>query len=79
MRPSQLPPESLQFRRLLIDALWGERGMYLTEDAFLGECLICGAPIGVTFHGRAPRATLRCHGGCTETELAERLGLAARS
>ncbi|MGZ4215469.1 MAG: hypothetical protein ACXVS6_15635 [Solirubrobacteraceae bacterium] len=81
VRRRQLRPESVRFRKRIIGAFWDHDrwGVYLSEDRFLGTCPICGAPVGVTFAGYAPRATLQCHGGCTEHEIADRLGLAVRS
>jgi hypothetical protein len=71
-----LSDEAVRFRRALIDALWSERQWgYVTEDVFIGECPVCGGPVGVHFAGYAPRATLRCHLGCTEQEIAEQLNL----
>lgn len=74
-----LSPEAHQLRTLVIDALWGDRGVYLDADRFVGTCPLCGAPIGVTFAGHAPRAALRCHNGCAEAEVAARLGLEVAS
>ncbi len=75
-----LSPESVRFRKSIIAALWTDHwGDYLDAERFLGECPVCGAPIGVTFAGFAPRASLDCHSGCTEREIADRLGLAVRS
>jgi hypothetical protein len=73
-----LSDEARNFRRLIIDTFWTDRALYVSADRFVGECVICGDPIGVEFHGFAARATLNCHGGCTESELAERLGLVVR-
>jgi hypothetical protein len=69
----------VKFRRLLIDKLGRDRYLYIAADHFVGECILCGEPIGVRFAGYAPRASLRCHGGCTEAELAELLQMAVRS
>ena len=67
--------EARKFRELIIDRLWGERGVYVNEDRFVGTCVICGGAIGVVFDGYAARAKLDCHTGCTEAELASQLGL----
>jgi hypothetical protein len=74
-----LNPAAVKFRRLLIDKLGRDRFNYLSADHFVGECILCGEAIGVRFAGYAPRATLNCHGGCTEAELAALLNLAVRS
>lgn len=79
--PRALSDEAIEFRRLLIDKFWPPNSAcfgYVDSNVFVGECVICGAPIGVHFAYRAPRAVLHCHGGCTEAELAEWLGLEAR-
>jgi hypothetical protein len=74
-----LPEASVQFRGLVIEALWDhERFGYIDADAFVGTCPVCGAAVGVRFHGHAPRADLNCHGGCREDEIAARLGLKVR-
>ena len=74
MTPPQLSPEAVRFRRLLIDALWTDNsGGYISADHFVGQCPICHGPVGVRFAGLAPRATLRCHNGCSEAEIATRL------
>lgn len=71
-----LSEEAVRFRKLLIDTLWDEsRFGYIDQDRFIGSCPICGFAIGVTFAGRAPRAALHCHGGCTEDEIASRIRL----
>ena len=70
-----LSSEAREFRELIIDRLWGEHGVYVDEDHFVGTCVICGDPIGVVFDGYAARAKLNCHTGCTEAELASQLGL----
>jgi hypothetical protein len=83
MTPLTLPEESVRFRRFLIDELWinaikrtGRRAFgYETEDVFWGRCPICGSHVEVCFAGLAPRATLDCEGGCTEDEIADRLGV----
>lgn len=67
---------SIRFRRIVISALWREDSFgYLDEDRFIGTCPLCGEAVGVTFAGRAPRASLNCHGGCSEAELAGSLKL----
>jgi hypothetical protein len=71
-----LSSEAVRFRSLLIDALWDDRRFgYVDSDCFIGSCVTCGAAIVVRFAGYAPRATLDCHGGCLEAEIAEALGL----
>lgn len=76
MTPRKLPPESVRFRGAIIDALWDKnRFGYVDENRFIGTCPVCGFAIGVHFAGHAPRATLHCHGGCTESEIAARLRL----
>ena len=75
----QLSHEAARFRRLIIDRLWdNDRSAYLTHASFTGVCPVCGHAAAVHFHGRAPRATLICHGGCLESEIAARIGLEAR-
>jgi hypothetical protein len=75
----QLSSESVRFRAALIRTLWDDDCFgYIDADRFLGTCPICGGAIGVSFHGHAPRATLNCHGGCTEGEVAARLELSVR-
>jgi hypothetical protein len=74
-----LPRESVRFRTFLIDKLWTEGAFgYITQDVFLGICPICGRAVTVKFAGFAPRATLHCHGECTEEEIGDRLGLKVR-
>lgn len=70
--------EARKFRELIIGRLWGDHGVYVNEDRFVGTCIICGEALGVRFAGYAPRAELHCHGGCSEAELADHLGLEAR-
>ncbi len=74
-----LSPEARKLRTLVIDALWGDRGVYLDSDRFVGTCPLCGSAVGVTFAGYAPRATLRCHGGCAEADIARHVGLGVSS
>lgn len=75
----QLSADAVKFRRLIIDALWDDRQFgYVTEDIFVGSCAVCDAPVGVHFAYGAPRAVLHCHGGCTEAEIANRIGLEVR-
>jgi hypothetical protein len=74
-----LSRESVRFRRFVIDALWTKASFgYIDADWFLGECPICGLPVGVRFAGRAPRASLNCHGGCDEAAIAAAIGLEVR-
>lgn len=76
MSDRQLPPESVGFRQSLVDKLWAEECFgYVDQDCFIGTCPVCGAAIGVRFAGYAARATLDCHGGCLEAEIAAVLGL----
>jgi hypothetical protein len=74
-----LSEDAVRFRRALIDALVvdGAPG-YVTENSFGGHCPVCGEYLNFRFHGFAPRADLHCHGGCTEREVAEALGLGLR-
>lgn len=74
----QLSTEAFRFRRLVIDTLGAQQFVYLNADRFIGACPICGAAVRVHFAGYAPRATLQCHGGCTEAEIADAVGLAVR-
>lgn len=75
MSAGTLTAEAVGFRRLLIDALWdGERFGYVDEDCFIGTCPVCGAAIGCRFAGWAPRATLNCHGGCSEAQVVAAVG-----
>ena len=79
MSDRRLSADAIRFRRRLIDEFWVDDCFgYVSEDHFVGECPLCGAALGVEFAGCAPRAALRCHGGCTEAELAESLGLVVR-
>lgn len=65
-----LPAKSVEFRRLLIDALWDDRAFgYVDEDRFVGTCPVCRCAVGVTFHGYAARADVNCHGGCSEANV----------
>jgi hypothetical protein len=74
-----LSSDALQFRRLVIDALWRDDSFgYVEKNRFIGTCPLCGDAVGVTFAGRAPRASLNCHGGCSEAELAAAIGLEVR-
>jgi len=78
----QLSTEARQFRTHIIDALlsWGA-ARYVNEDRFVGTCPVCGDAIGVHFAGFVARATLTCHGdhgGCSEDEVAQVLGLEVR-
>ncbi len=76
----RLSPESVRFRRLVIEKLWDEEQFgYVDKDCFLGTCPVCGAAVVVRFAGHAPRATLVCQGGCAEAEIAAVLGLVVRS
>jgi len=72
---SPLSAESIKFRQLVIDRLWHSEATYINQDVFVGECPICEGPIGVRFAGGAPRVTLECHTGCSESELGRVLGL----
>jgi hypothetical protein len=78
-----LSPPALEFRRVLIDALWppgSTRFGYVDELTFIGECPLCGGSVGVRFAGTAPRATLNCGNGCSEAEIAAVLdGVRVRS
>lgn len=75
-----LSPDSVRFRELVINGLWDESEFgYIDQDRFIGTCPVCRAAVGVHFAGTAPRATLNCHGGCSEAEIAAVLGLAVRS
>lgn len=75
-----LSQEAVAFRKLLIDALWTDAAFgYVNEDVFFGVCPVCGDAVNVHFHGYATRATLQCQGGCSEPELADKLGLGAFS
>lgn len=76
-----LSAEARAFRLQLLNALWPVRDprcAYISEDAFVGVCPLCGAAVGVRFAGHAARAELACRGGCTEDEVAAHLGLAVR-
>lgn len=75
----RLSPEAIRFRELVINALWDPARLgYLDEDSFVGTCPICGAAVAVHFAGHASRAALKCHGGCTEAEVAAVVGLEVR-
>lgn len=79
MTVGSLPPVSLQFRRFVIDRLWPPHaGQYIDASCFVGRCPVCGGPIGVRFAGLAPRASLNCHQGCSEAEVAAKLDLVMR-
>lgn len=76
----QLTPEAIRFRDLVITALWDDTCFgYVNEDRFVGTCPVCGLAVGVEFAGCAPRATLSCHGGCAEPDIAALLKLEVKS
>jgi hypothetical protein len=78
-RRGELSYEAARFRRHLIDALWDDAMFgYVDQDRFIGSCPVCGTAVAVRFHGTAATATLNCHGGCSEAEIADRLGLVVR-
>ena len=80
MTRAPLSAEAIRFRDHVIDALWGQdRFYYIDSSHFVGVCPLCDFAVGVRFHGRAPRATLTCHGGCAEGEIAEAIGLRVRA
>jgi len=67
----RLSSEAIRFREHVINVLWDpERFGYVNEDRFVGTCPVCGLAVGVEFAGCAPRATLSCHGGCAEPDIA---------
>ncbi|MEA2152869.1 MAG: hypothetical protein QOI18_1102 [Solirubrobacteraceae bacterium] len=72
-----LPERSVHFRSRIIDALIetdARRFWYIESDIVAGACPVCGAELGVRFHGLAPRADLTCNGGCAELQVAEAIG-----
>jgi hypothetical protein len=73
MRLVPLPQSSIRFRTELLDLLdrWTplERFHYVDEDTCVVVCPVCGGALAVRFAGRAPRADLGCHGGCSEQEV----------
>lgn len=78
MTTEPLPPSSVRFRQIVIDALWpvdDSRAHYGSADRFAGVCPICDGTIVVQFAGRAARASLDCRGGCREADVAARIGL----
>jgi hypothetical protein len=79
-RHRPLPEPVVQFRMVLIDAVWppGGVGYYLDADRVVGTCPLCGDWLAVRFHGHAARADMDCHSSCTEPELADVLDLRVR-
>jgi hypothetical protein len=72
----QLSPDAVELRRKVIDATWDERRFgYIDSNRFVGTCPICAFAMVVRFAGYAPRASLDCSWGCTEAEIAGRIGL----
>jgi hypothetical protein len=72
----QLSPGAVELRRRVIDACWDKaRFGYIDKDRFVGTCPICAFVLIVRFAGYAPRASLECSWGCTEAEIADRIGL----
>jgi hypothetical protein len=69
MRP--LAQGAIDFRSRVIGAL--DRFGYIDQDTCTGACPVCGGVLSVYFHGTAPRADLRCRGGCTEQEVVNAL------
>jgi hypothetical protein len=67
-----LPPETVAFRSRIIDATGEDinRFYYINRDVFVGVCPVCDGALGVRFIGRAPRAQLDCHRGCSERLVA---------
>jgi hypothetical protein len=71
-------PEWVRFRQHVVDAVYGvasRRFVYLDENTFIGACPVCiDGTVRVFFHGRAPRADVRCSLGCAEADLARVIG-----
>jgi hypothetical protein len=73
-----LSSEAVEFRRLVIDALWppnDSRCHYGNEAVFSGVCPLCDLTVVVRFAGLAARATLICWGGCSEAAIAAEIGM----
>lgn len=79
-RPRVLSADAVRFRRMVLDSLWDDaRFGYIDADRFVGTCPVCAGAVVVRFAGIAPRATIECEHGCSEAEIAARLGLEATS
>ena len=75
--PRQLSREAIELRRRLIDSLWDDAKFgYIDRSTFVGSCPVCSEAIVVKFADYAARASLRCSAGCSEAEIAARVGLA---
>lgn len=74
---SALLPAAIRFRSRVIDATGRDldRFWYLDRDHVLAVCPACDGPLGIRFAGTAPRCDFNCRRGCTEADIAERLGL----
>jgi hypothetical protein len=74
-----LSADVVRFRNCVIDALWDDNAFgYIDKDAVSGHCPICGEVAFARFAAATPRVTMFCYGGCTETEVATRIGLRVR-
>jgi hypothetical protein len=75
IRAQPLGAAAVRFRTRIIDALEadGRRIGYVDADKIDARCPVCGGILCVSFAGSAARADLKCLGGCSEAEVAERL------
>jgi hypothetical protein len=78
-RPAE--PDWVAFRKRIIAALDrvdASRFAYINDDRIVHVCPACraGLPeyLAVTFHGKTPRAELRCSSGCAEPAIARAIG-----
>jgi hypothetical protein len=78
-------PPWVVFRKRIIaslDRVDASRFVYLDEDRFVHICPVClaGLPdyLVVRFHGKAPRADIKCSLGCPDDDLARALGIEVR-
>jgi hypothetical protein len=67
-----LPPDVVAFRARIVDAVaWDiNRFHWISRDVIIGVCPRCDAALSVRFVGRAARAQLDCHAGCSERLVA---------
>jgi hypothetical protein len=67
----RLSPAALAFKKRLLAAvdIDPDRFNYITPDRVSCPCPCCDGTMGVRFDGAAPRATLVCHGSCSEAEI----------
>lgn len=78
-----LPQASYRFRTAILDALAHfhepEDFFYIDSDTAIVRCAVCGGRASVRFHGRAPRADLKCiDNDCPEDEQVAKLSEVTR-